>query len=205
MSTGSGVLAVNQLLGRLVYFHVVFIEPSLSPQHAPQAKRRVCCRHVRPGSGHVATLETNTTSWSALTQIAADLGAQTCRDNGPGCCPACRIRSCAAIVADCWITTEHRAYGHDLFVADTTRRRWSSAVADLMATAFARQHGVQCAYGSDVDVDMTSTPPADRFPLTGELARLWRDPTLPAPVVSWLNHCTRLDDIAQHLRQGSTS
>lgn len=202
MNSISDALAINQLLGRLVYFHILFIEPSLTPRRTQQATRRVCCLHDQPGSGHAATLDLTTTPWSALTQIAADLDNRTCRDQDSGCCPSCRIRSCAAIIADCWIATEQRAYQHDLPLADDTRRRWTATVAQLIATAFAHQHNIHCTDCSGADI--ASTPPAEWFPMTGELARLWRDPTGPAPVVSWLNHCIRLDDIAQHLRQGST-
>ncbi|MDN2495621.1 hypothetical protein ACWDSJ_35525 [Nocardia sp. NPDC003482] len=201
MNNTSDTLAVNQLLGRLVYFHVLFIEPSWQPRHTMQAQRSLCCRHIDLGATHVSRLYTNTTPWTALIQIAADLGAWTtwCEDS-QRCCPACRIRSCAVVIVDCWATTEQRAFGGDLPVPDDTRRRWSTAIAELMVRAFAHQHGLQCAVRSNVDT--TSTPPPDRFPLTFELARLWRDPTCPDPVVSWLNHCTRLDDIAERLCQG---
>ncbi|MFI2618500.1 hypothetical protein [Streptomyces sp. NPDC018584] len=43
--------------------------------------------------------------------------------------------------------------------------------------------------------------------MTGELFALWLDPLAAtrSPVISWLNHCTDLNDIHRVLQQGGTT
>ncbi|MFG1774625.1 hypothetical protein ACGFIX_34030 [Nocardia salmonicida] len=204
MTDTNGALAVNQLLGRLVYFHILFIEPSLSSWHVRNRSQGLCCRHDRPATDAVAIIDIDieATPWSALTQIATDLGAQPCRDLTSGCCPVCRVRWCAMTIAQGWVAIEHRAYASDRPVSDNSTQQWSATIAERMASVFADQLSLHC--GRRSSIALTSTPPAHRFPLTTELAQLWLDPFHLVPVISWLNHCTGLDDIARRLHQGST-
>ena len=49
-------------------------------------------------------------------------------------------------------------------------------------------------------------PDSGELPLTGELLVLWQDPlAATSPVVSWLNHCTDLNDIHRVLQQRGTT
>ncbi|MEV4197462.1 MULTISPECIES: hypothetical protein [Micromonospora] len=49
-------------------------------------------------------------------------------------------------------------------------------------------------------------PGAEELPLTGELLALWDNPNAAThhPVVSWLNHCTGLDDVRRVLETRRT-
>lgn len=163
-------LSINQLLGRIAYFHALFVEPTgIKPQIQPHT----CCRHRHPA--------TSEGSWSVLREIAESLGAAGCR-----CCPACTVRLHAEVIARCWIDAELAAYGRTAVPVDL-RRQWAAAAGNRLS---------QAAAGSGHADD--DVPPCD-LPLTGELLALWADPHQDAPVASWLNHCNALEDIARVL------
>ncbi|MGH8929906.1 MAG: hypothetical protein ACRDZO_04535 [Egibacteraceae bacterium] len=104
------------------------------------------------------------------------------------------------MIAGWWASTEQRAYGTPA-AAPETREAWSRAVAVRLAKAYAGQHEAACA-GLDRAAAKPETPrlpTPEELPLTGELLALWSDPTARQPVVSWLNHCAGLDDVARVL------
>ncbi|MGY1975695.1 hypothetical protein [Nocardia gipuzkoensis] len=196
------ILTANQLLGRLVYFHVLFIDPALPTSWTPPPST-TCCHHDRREPQPPTRIDLRATPWAALTQINDSLGGGACRENDSDrCCPACRIHACAAAVADCWIVTEHHAYCDDPLIHDDTRRAWSDTVADRITAVFSRLYQTPCAWSANAHT--ASQPPAGQFPLTGELAALWSETSRATPVISWLNHCAGLDDIARHLRRRSS-
>lgn len=192
----------SQLLGRLAYFHVLFIEPSLpaKPRQRPQATP--CCRHdpvhddAHTSSGRI------TGPWTVLVEIGDEIGVIECRTASRGCCAACRIHACTTAVADTWIATECNAYGCPR-PALGQPAEWSRTIADAITAVFADQHCEPRAHVRTATAD--ARPSVDRFPLSGELARLWVASTDRRPVVSWLNHCASLDDISRYLRKRSTA
>jgi hypothetical protein len=190
---------INQLLGRIVYVHVLFIEPC-KPASAfsgldlgwPQ-----CCNHAVSGRpGRSMWQHVGETAWSALLEVSTSLPeASRCRSQPDDCCATCVVGLSGASIAGRWISTEEDAYGRQH--RSPFARPWSLLAGTRLAQAFAHQHNVPCcARMTDVDTDIR--PPTD-LPLTGELLALWADPlrTDQAPVVTWLNHCTGLADVAR--------
>ena len=197
-------VTVHQLLGRISYFHVLFIEPALAPAPAA-AIGELCCNHrtppgtVRPEvDGLLAH-----TAWAVLDEIAATLGARAgrCPSHGPTCCATCRVAGSATAVVEAWLATEHRAYQRPKPGAPT-RQACREAAAARLARVFVHQHHAPCpAAQAGETAGSWLLPGTDELPLTGELLALWRDPLAGggSPVVSWLNHCTDLDDIRRVL------
>ncbi|MER5972223.1 hypothetical protein ABT112_21200 [Streptomyces sp. NPDC002055] len=194
---------VHQLLGRIAYFHTLFIEPSLAPAPAATSSEP-CCNHrtppcpARPEAGGMLA----DTAWAVLDEIAAALGASAgrCPSHGTDCCPTCRVAESAAAVAETWLVTEHRAYRRPA-PHRRTRRACRQAAAARLARTFVHQHHAPCPPRPAAEATGGWLLPAtDELPLTGELLALWRDPLADGgPVVSWLNHCTDLDDIRRVL------
>ncbi len=199
-------LTVHQLLGRLVYFHVLFIEPELPPMGRPAGGGEVCCRHSDPVPASDDTTRLRDTAWAAVEEIAATLAAtSTCPGEVARCCPTCQVLAAGKAITDCWMDVEHRAYGTPPQPGD--QEDWSRAVAVRLAAVFSRQHDSVCAAlaGATARWSTVRPPSAERLPLTSELMTLWADPTDRAPVISWLNHCTALTDVAQVLDTRRTS
>ncbi|WP_369184144.1 hypothetical protein [Streptomyces sp. Y1] len=197
-------VTVHQLLGRISYFHALFIEPTLAPATAATSGE-ACCNHrtpaetVRPSVGGLLAHS----AWAVLDEVAATLGARAgrCPSHGHACCATCRVAGSAAAVADAWLATEHRAYRR-LEPGAPMRQACREAVAARLTRVFVHQHHAPCpAAHVDEKAGAWLLPGADELPLTGELLALWRDPLSGggSPVVSWLNHCTDLDDIRRVL------
>jgi hypothetical protein len=203
-------LTVHQLLGRIVYFHALFIEPAVTAAGRPACRGDACCRHCRSVPATIATtLALPDTAWAAIGEIAATLPAGSCPGGVPLCCPTCQVLAAGTAIATCWIDVEHRAYG----VPSTqqggreAREEWSRAVAVRLAAAFSRQYGFVCAALARATALSSAMRPllSERLPLTSELLALWADPTNHVPVTSWLNHCTELTDIARVVETRRTS
>ncbi|MCP2337539.1 hypothetical protein [Actinomadura rupiterrae] len=179
-------LVINQLLGRLCYFHVQFIEPR-RPRPSPPSEV-TCCRHP--------AVPAEFGPWAVLRDIAADLGVpRDCPADAGGCCAVCRVRTYATAIAECWASTESRAYGVDARPETNVQTR---TVGDQIASRFASLTHTAC-----------SRPPlqfrphsATGLPLTDELLTLWAAPG-EAPVTSALNHCASLDDVVVLLKDHS--
>jgi hypothetical protein len=191
--TSIEAIAVHQLLGRLVYFHVLFIEPKITPSDP------------KGSTPNDSAARLTGTAWAALDEIARSL-PDPGYESAPSCdCDACDVRCAAAKVAAQWIDVENHAYAHPR-VQDAERQQWTNLLADRMASVFADEHPghVACTACDSRPVLPTALPPPapDRLPLTAELLDLWSNPTGSAPVVSWLNHCTTIDDIARVLMEG---
>lgn len=202
-------LTVHQLLGRIVYFHVLLIAPVLAVAERRPASGPACCHHRAHGSRlRDTTLEGS--AWGALLEVAAELPDhhRPCPRTSGACCAACRVASAASAVGSGWAAAEHRAYHQPLpepGLADACGR----AAASRVGRVFAAQHDTLCA----ALARLTAAPPApealpgvDELPLTGELLALWADPaaTTQAPVTSWLNHCTGLGDVRRVLESRRT-
>ncbi|MFE0458138.1 hypothetical protein ACFW1A_02610 [Kitasatospora sp. NPDC058965] len=198
MNTALTDVTLHQLLGRIVYFHTIFIAPAR--REAPAlGPAEACCNHRADVRQRTAYGLLATTAWSALDEIAATLPGHhaPCPDRDGSCCAACRVATAGATITDAWLVTEHHAYQRSR--PDTaTRVVCRTAGAARLAHAFAAQHASACpALASLSSVGSPLLPTPDELPLTGELLALWQDPLSNAsrPVVSWLNHCTAVDDI----------
>ncbi|WP_030845649.1 hypothetical protein [Streptomyces sp. NRRL F-4474] len=210
MKPGDAV-TIHQLLGRIAYFHTLFIEPVLVSSERPGAGEP-CCNHKdtagfgQPDVGAVLA----STAWVVLDEIATTVGEHLllCPEYDPRCCAVCRVATSGAAIAEAWTVTEHRAYGLPLLPADSLVRACRTTAAARLALVFTQQHGTSCgglAQAEAPDVDLL--PDSSDSPLTGELLALWQDPLAAtrSPVVSWLNHCTDLNDIHRVLQQGGTT
>ncbi|MGH3871441.1 MAG: hypothetical protein ACRDSR_08005 [Pseudonocardiaceae bacterium] len=194
-------LTVHQLLGRIVYFHTLFIEPALAATNRPTGCGEACCRHRPSAPAPVDTTPAlRDTAWAAVGEIATTLAAATCPGQASWCCPTCQILAAGKTIAQCWMDVEHRAYGAPLTQPDAWKE-CSRTIAVRLAAAFSHQHDSVCAVLTRATATPKTVQPSlpARLPLTSELLALWADPTDHAPVTSWLNHCTGLTDIAQAL------
>jgi hypothetical protein len=198
------VLTVHQLLGRIVYFHALFIEPAHQTEPAARVGR-ACCNHgTAPGHRTVDDLLQGT-AWMVIEDVAATLPEhqQTCPEVGGACCATCTIVSAAATIAAGWVCTEYRAYHYAL--PDKSLLRCSSrAAAKRMGRVFAEHLEVNCPTLdrlTSVSIDEDSLPGPEELPLMGEFLALWTNPTVPnrPPVASWLNQCTGLHDVRRVL------
>ncbi|WP_327284633.1 hypothetical protein [Streptomyces sp. NBC_01205] len=208
MKPGDAV-TLHQLLGRIAYFHTLFIEPALTSSRQPGAGEP-CCNHKdtrdeRPDVGALLA----TTAWAVLDEVAATLGKYLllCPDAGLRCCATCRVAAAGAAIAQAWTVTEHLAYDRPL-PATALLRACRTAAATRLTLVFAEQHGTDCGALPQAETsDAGLLPDSDNLPLTGELLALWQDPLAAtrSPVVSWLNHCTDLSDIHRVLQQGGTT
>lgn len=203
-------VTIHQLLGRIVYFHTLFIEPALTSSRQPGAGE-ACCNHkdsARFGRPDVGTVLAST-AWAVLDEIATTLGEhlRPCPDSDHRCCAACRIAVSGAAIAQAWTVTEHRSYGLPL-PADPLVRACRTTAATRLALVFTQQHGASCGALTQVKTaDAGLLPDSGDLPLTGELLALWQDPLAAtrSPVVSWLNHCADLNDIHHVFQQGGTT
>ncbi|MEU6706097.1 hypothetical protein [Streptomyces wuyuanensis] len=208
MKPGDAV-TIHQLLGRIAYFHTLFIEPALTSRKQPRAGE-ACCNHMntvgyrQPDVGTVAS-----SAWAVLDEIATTLGEhlRLCPNSGHQCCAACRIAASGAAIAQAWAVTEHRSYGLLLPAAPLV---WTcrATAATRLALIFTQQHGTPCRTLAQAETPAADLlPNSGALPLTGELLALWRDPLAATrrPVVSWLNYCTDLNDIHRVLQQGGTT
>jgi hypothetical protein len=196
--TPERILSLHQLLGRIGYFHALFIEPvlDLHPEAVTSAPARTCCLHSgalldRP----IARAELASSAWDLIPRIAEQLGATpACPVNDPTCCAACTVASNSETIAATWILAQSTA----LDVA-TPHDHSTRAIGRVLARAYAAHYDAECAEldrdtASDVAVQLAKAHP---LPLTAELLGCWADPdTAPSGRLStWLNHCSGMDDI----------
>lgn len=206
MISAADTQTVHQLLGRIVYFHALFIEPALRPGPPPEPGP-ACCNH------DVAALRLRRTvdelmpdsAWAALGDVAATLPDhhRPCPGATGTCCATCYIASASAAVAAGWAQSEWHGYRRT-DAAETLPRVCGDAAAVRLGRVFAAQHDAPCPALdglAEVLVLREALPGPEQLPLTGELLALWADPTVTThqPVVSWLNHCTGLDDVRRVL------
>ena len=208
MTATPDAVVLAQLLGRIVYFHTLFIAPDLQPSPVADPGT-LCCNHNSSQGQRTRYGLLGTTAWAALDEIATDLKGydRRCPDLGCDCCATCRVADCAAAVVDAWLTTELHAYGLPA-IGTEARRDIRALAARQLSTAFADQYQAHCP-NRDEYLRVPGTQPQETaaLPLTGELLALWQDPLARAdqPVVSWLNHCTALTDIRRVLHSRRTA
>ncbi|MEV5766098.1 hypothetical protein AB0L34_16220 [Micromonospora sp. NPDC052213] len=205
MDSVTDSLTIHQLLGRIVYFHALFIEPALRPS-AARGPGPVCCNHgLDSGRGTVGELLADS-AWVALVEVAAALPAhhQPCPKTDGACCATCRVAAAAAAVAAGWAQTEYRGYQRTE-PAETLLRSCRLAAAARLGRVFATQHAAPCPALDRLTV-LEAQPGAEELPLAGELLALWANPIANTrhPVTSWLNHCTDLDDVRRVLETRRT-
>ncbi|ETA00590.1 hypothetical protein CcI6DRAFT_03980 [Frankia sp. CcI6] len=212
MTGGGDVSTIHQLLGRIVYFHALFIEPALPVASVDPSLGSPCCNHHSALSRR-PTVERllASTAWAAIAEVAATIPAfrRDCPGQGSDCCATCCVRGSAEAVAACWVETEYHAY-HHVQPGEAIVRACQRAAADRLGRVFAAQHHVSCRVMAEIETraDRLTLPSADELPLIGELLALWDDlsATAQRPVVGWLNHCAGLDDVRRVLlRTGSQS
>lgn len=195
--TSQDTLVINQLLGRLTYFHVLFIEPAMRT-HRPRRPHHSCCRH-RPGRteyGPITTAELAGTPWWVLTELGHALGAPNC-DGGAGvsdCCATCLVRRHSEQIVDCWIETEAHVY--ECVPTTTEQSIWGADISHRLASAFAHQHAINTT-ATCIPRGRSKRAITCGLALVAELGALWTQPLGQAPVISWLNHCTDLNDVAR--------
>ncbi|MEU7072958.1 hypothetical protein AB0B30_27885 [Streptomyces narbonensis] len=202
-------LTVHQLLGRIVYFHVLLIAPDLPAADREPAWGPACCHH-RAHSSRFPDAALEGSAWGALLEVSAELPDhhRPCPRTSDTCCAACRVTSAASAVGSGWASAEHRAY-HQRLPEPGLLDACGRAAASRVGRVFAAPYATTC---TALD-RLTAQPPApeelpgvDELPLTGELLALWADPaaTTQAPVASWLNHCTGLGDVRRVLESRRT-
>ncbi|MFD3521235.1 hypothetical protein [Streptomyces sp. NPDC058653] len=203
-------VTIHQLLGRVAYFHTLFVEPALTSADPP-VSGETCCNHrdiTEPGQPDVGTM-LGDTAWTVLDEIARTLGEhlRPCPKTDGRCCATCRVATSGAAIAQAWTTTEQLVY-HRPPPESRLRQACRTTAAVRFARVFARQYGTNCrALAKAEALDTSSLLNTSELPLTGELLALWQNPlaTIGSPVVSWLNHCTDLDDIHRVLQQRGTT
>ncbi|MFF7702763.1 hypothetical protein [Streptomyces lydicus] len=205
MSSASDALTIHQLLGRIVYFHALFIEPELRPS-TPSAPGPACCNHATaPGQLSVGELLPDS-AWGALVEVADTLPAhhRPCPKATGACCATCHVASAATAVAAGWAQTECHSY-RQAKPTESFLRDCGHAAAARLGRVFATQHAAHCPALDRLTVP-EALPDTEELPLTGELLALWAEPTATTrhPVASWLNHCTGLDDVCRVLKTRRT-
>lgn len=196
--TPERILSIHQLLGRIGYFHALFIEPVISehPDAVTAVPASVCCRHNGMDLERlIPHSELASSAWELLPRIAHQLGATcACPANGPDCCAACMVAYSAKTTAATWIAAQAVALEFTV-----PQDRAAQAIGRILARAFATEYGADCA-----QLDRDTTPGATiqlaeehPLPLTAELLGVWVDSaTAPGGRLStWLNHCSGMDDI----------
>ncbi|WP_431728097.1 hypothetical protein [Verrucosispora sp. TAA-831] len=205
MNRINDALTIHQLLGRIVYFHALFIEPALEPSTA-RGPGRACCNHGLASDRSTVTELLSDSPWMALVEVAATLPAhhQPCLRADSGCCATCRVAAAAAAVAAGWAQTEYCGYQRTE-PAETLLNSCRLAAAARLGRVFAAQHNASCLVLDRLTVP-EPLPGREELPLTGELLTLWANPTTNTyhPVANWLNHCTGLDDVRQVLETRRT-
>jgi hypothetical protein len=198
---------IHQLLGRIVYFHAMFIEAALSPM-IPAPAGAPCCNHDdRTPQQWTAGALLPDTAWAALDDVAATMPAHNrpCPAASSDCCAVCHIIAAGACIAAGWADTEYRAYQG---TPEPGRVRDCAQIAAVrIGQAFAAYRSAACPALQQlilVQRGRARPPTVDELPLTGELLALWACPARAhrRPVVSELNHCTSLGDIRRVREQG---
>ncbi|MGW5096299.1 hypothetical protein ACWEQ1_17195 [Streptomyces nodosus] len=201
-------LTIHQLLGRIVYFHTLFVAPGRSSGPRPEPGP-LCCNHGAASSHRTVDEALADSAWSALIEVAIDLPAhhRPCPDLSGACCATCCIAVAAGAVARGWAEAEWHAF-RQTEPAEQFLVLCGRAAAARLGAVFAAQHALPCpALERITAAPLQGLPGVDELPLTGELLALWAAPaaTTDHPVASWLNHCTGLDDIRRVLKTRRTT
>jgi hypothetical protein len=200
-------LRVHQLLGRIVYFHCLFIEPFAATVVLEGAAFPDCCSHRQTSHGLTSGLSLADTAWGVLLDLTGStIGSCRPRSGASACCPECQVYRAGAGLALMWIAVERAEYGHAPADPETIRG-WAQTVGERLAGAFAEQHLTACGRARPAPElgGAVLEAPKD-LPITAELLALWADPTIDsAPVVSWLNHCAALADVGRVMQSRRTA
>lgn len=210
MIAAQDALTVSQLLGRIAYFHALFVEPARQGSHTEPRCGTACCNH-QPATGNRRSVDELLvgSAWVVLQEVAETLPAydRCCPVGAGSCCATCRVVSAASAVGAGWAETEYHAYWRAV-PSETLVRLCGMAAGARLGRVFRAVHATTCARQDRLIQtlsDQRAEPPSsEELPLTGELLALWAEPTSASdhPVVSWLNHCTRLDDVRrEYLRR----
>jgi hypothetical protein len=203
MLSPAQTLSVHQRLGRLGYFHALFIEPAISRSADFTADPQLpditapCCNHTGPATDRPASMRLlNESAWKLLKEMATCLGAKPrCPMSTIECCPTCRVITDGLCVATVWSTVQRRV----LKPAVPPEPATYTMISLLLGHAFAAQQETVCDFLGDAAYDTREAPQAaeNDLPLTAELINLWRDPFSPAApkAFTWLNHCAGMDDL----------
>ncbi|MGX1760474.1 hypothetical protein ACWIG5_26765 [Streptomyces lydicus] len=204
MTSAADALTIHQLLGRIVYFHALFIAPEVRTGSLPKPGQECCNHGAAPGRRPTGEVLADS-AWSALAEVATILPAyhRPCPKLSETCCATCRITAAASAVASGWALTEHRTYRQS-GPATQLVEDCGNAAADRLGQVFAAQHACPCPALDRLTAAHPAPqalPSVDELPLTGELLVLWADPaaTTHHPVASWLNHCSGLGDVRRVL------
>lgn len=207
MITAQDALTINQLLGRIAYFHALFIEPAHQGSHTQPRHGTACCNHQPAPRNRRSVDELLAGSaWAVLQEVAGTLPTydRCCPVGAGSCCATCRVVSAASAVGAGWAETECRVYWRAV-PSETLVRLCGMAAGGRVGRVFEAVNATTCATPDrllqTLSVHQDELPSPEELPLTGELLALWADPTSVSrrPVVSWLNHCTRLDDVHREL------
>lgn len=191
---------IHQLLGRMVYLHVHFIEPHESMNTSRHNCAWIpCCNHAVDRPPRTPSWrEASASAWAVLVEVADSLpSTPRCRVSPDDCCATCVVAASAHAIAQRWIDVEREAYGLATWRPEETESG-ALLAGRRLSGIFAQQHDLRCRIRID-NAEILDAPSPDDLPLTGELLALWADPTGTdqAPVVSWLNHCAGLTDVAR--------
>lgn len=204
MTSWADTAVAHQLLGRIVYFHALLIEPAIAGRDLAGTGSECCNHDGRYPRRRPADELQPCAPWPVLTDVAATMPAcyRPCPASGGCCCCAtCQVTAAGAAIAAGWAGIESSAYRRPLGPALT--QACAHAAAARIGQVFSdRQQGACRALACHVIASRDCLVPvtADALPLTGELLALWgHSAGSGQPVVSWLNHCTSLDDIRQVL------
>jgi len=205
--TPAQILNVHQLLGRLGYFHALFIEPTLAahPEYVTDLRTRVANADflptVAPHHEHRMALDLRATAWNVLPAMITRLPLDVTVSEADEDCVTCRVIVDARMLSAAWIAVQARAL--DLPVPAPAT---DLTVGILLGRAFAMQHDADCALIANLAPPGT-LPGVEALPLTAELLACWHDPFNPRPeaVSRWLNHCSGLDDIRHIIRTRSAA
>ncbi|HEV2347004.1 MAG TPA: hypothetical protein VGS97_23080 [Actinocrinis sp.] len=195
-------LSVHQRLGRLGYFHALFIEPQISRSADCGADPQLpdiaapCCNHADSESVKPASMRLlDESAWKLLKEIAICLGAKPrCPTATAECCPTCRVIADGLCVATAWTAVQRRVFKP----AGTPDYATDTMISLLLGHAFAVQQETACALVGDSTYGGEIPQAAENdLPLTAELINLWCDPFSPAApqAFTWLNHCAGMDDL----------
>lgn len=193
-----------------MYLHVLFVEPHPSiAVSRVSAGRQPCCNHTTAvGPTQTVWNRSAGSAWQVLVEVAESLPDRVpCRQQPDDCCASCVVATSAATIVRRWMAVELDAYGQP-DTGPEAQHRWANLAAARMARTFRRQHRASCRTPTaDIGVDIVEAPSPEVLPLTAELISLWTDPgrTEAAPVVSWLNHCAGLGDVARIIESRRTA
>ncbi len=196
-------LQVHQLLGRIVYFHVMFFEPSLSEYMGTFSKslpndRHACSRHATNTHTKPQQATIMETPWQVIIDIADSLpDRRSCDGDSTKCCPCCAITEAGRAIALCWREIEALAYGKS---KDQEHQRFADQVGQTLSAVYRDTTSLICANNIKCDEIQSEMDPVElvNLPISSELLKVWHSLRCGnvLPIESWLNHCSTLKDVA---------